>query len=867
VKAIIGGIALAGCLLWVPANALARARAEPIPGSLSASRAPGGGPLISGNGQTVAPGTPASAEEEGTDGAPQTETDPLVSNGLGSPLCKRILGAGELSNASRRNCETSGFVAAAAPTGDYGLDVHIDTGLLGGFSSGGLLATVQDLFVSPIWMALVWAVHALVVMLEWAFAIDLLDAASAGGVSSGLRRVQAGFTQPWLPLVLAVASVLALYNGLILRRVAETVGQAVLMLAMTVAGIWIALDPTGTVGALSAWANKASLGTLAVTVQGTPTSAGRALATSMAGVFAAAIEVPWCYLEFGDVGWCRSPRRLDPSLHAAALAIADRELALVGCKLGADPSACVSAGGEQARALERSAALLRSATTNGAIFLALPANGPARNSINEQSSLLRVMCRSSEATSCHGAMAAQAEFRTNGGTWKRVGGLLLIVAGAVGMLLLIGFIALRLLGAAIFSLLLLMLTPAVVLAPALGEGGRMLFRRWAAQLLGAVASKLIFSFLLGAVLAVLAILADSATLGWWTQWLLMSAFWWGVFARRHQLLDVTRAGALGEPKARPPSFAHRAKEALETPHAALRGVSRVRRKLTKPAPTVEHRRSRARVGRERVRELADTQVGRSLERELEEARQLVRAAGGSQPQASSTVDRQRRLREAREQAHTAGDRRRVASLGAREAAIAEQIAREQTALASARRTVSDAENTVRRTGSSRTSERHAERARFLDAQAALPAAGRRDRSGTRRDYAGLAGLAGYGSAQYERLDPRTRREARVQIDRELALRRELGGAADLAASRQTGPLERRGRARVARDFDGAPGGRRASGQRQPSSHAEKAGLEGWKRASGGSAGNPRAPRRDSAVLDDAREVAARRKRQLGRNRS
>ena len=71
-----------------------------------------------------------------------------------------------------------------------------------------------------------------------------------------------------------------------------------------------------------------------------------------------------------------------------------------------------------------------------------------------------------------------------GETWSRMGGLLLIVGGALGMLLLFGFIAVRLLGAAMFSLLYLLLAPAMVLAPALGEGGREVFRRWAARLLG-----------------------------------------------------------------------------------------------------------------------------------------------------------------------------------------------------------------------------------------------------------------------------------------------------------------------------------------------------------------------------------------------
>ncbi|HYM56146.1 MAG TPA: hypothetical protein VES97_12350, partial [Solirubrobacteraceae bacterium] len=424
---LIARAALLGLVLstgggWQTASADAVARA-------GAGRAPSSPPLTSGGAGAEAEG---GGVGEGAGGLAQGEADPLVSNGLGSPLCKGVLGAGELPAAARRNCETSGFVAAAAPTGDYGIDVHIDTGVLG-LSGGGLLSVVQDLFVSPLWMALVWAVHAMVVMLEWCFTIDLLDSAAAGGVGGGLRQMQAAVTAPWLAIVLAVASVLALYNGLIRRRVAETVGQALLMATMMVGGMWVIADPTGTVGALGRWANQAGLGTLAVAARGTPAGAGGALAQSMDGVFAAAIEVPWCYLEFGDVGWCRDPARLDPRLRAAGLRIAVAELTLVGCSLSSQPfSPCAAVGSEQARALERSAELLRGARTNGAIFLALPANGSARNSINEQDSLLRTLCQSSEATSCRGPTAAQAEFRTGRGTWSRVGGLLLILAGVLG---------------------------------------------------------------------------------------------------------------------------------------------------------------------------------------------------------------------------------------------------------------------------------------------------------------------------------------------------------------------------------------------------------------------------------------------------
>jgi hypothetical protein len=819
-----------------------------------ARRAPSAPVLGAGSGGTAGAG---SAEAEGTEATVQGEADPLVGNGLGSPLCKDALGEG-LSGAGRRDCETSGFIAAPAPTGDYGIDVHIDVGVLGGFSTGGMLSAVQDLFVTPLWMALVWAVHALVVMLEWSYTIDLLDSASAR-VGRGLRQMQSSLTGPWLASVLAVASVLAAYNGLVRRRVAETLGHALMTLAMMAGGMWVILDPTGTVGALGGWANQASLGTLAVTARGTPVGPGRALADSMESVFAAAIEAPWCYLEFGNVGWCRDPAQLDPRLRAAGLKLA----------AGERVQAAFSAG-EQAHALERSAEQLRDARSNAEVFLALPPNGPARNSINEADSLLRALCQSSDATACRGPTAAQAQFRTGSGTWARVAGLLLIVAGVLGMLLLLGFVALRLLGAALFSLLYLLLAPVVVLAPALGESGRAAFRTWLTRLLGAVVAKLMYSFLLGVVLAVVAVLGDLGTLGWWTQWLLMSSFWWGAYTRRHQALGLAEGRIGHERSLGPRSFAGKVREALDTPRAAIGVARRTKAKLARPAPNIERRHKRARAGAVRAGELADAQVAQSLEREQQDARGTARLAPETQARLTGMRSQLARIQRARGEAAAAGDTRGEARLGARERRIAGGLAREEDTLARARRTVADADSAKRRTGQPHTREQREERARLLDAQAALPAAGRASVSGERRDYPALAGLAGHGRDEYEQLDPRRRREARAQIDRELATRRELGGAAaDLQTRAQAGSPGWLDRRAGGRELEGALGERlHSEGHSLPGTPRGGSRLEAWKREGYAAAGasQPGRRRTGSPVLDDAREVAARRKRQLGRDR-
>ena len=83
-------------------------------------------------------------------------------------------------------------------------------------------------------------------------------------------------------------------------------------------------------------------------------------------------------------------------------------------------------------------------------------------------------------------------------------------------------------------------------------------------------------------------------------------------------------------------------------------------------------------------------------------------------------------------------------------------------------------------------------ARFLDAQAALPAG--------ERDYAGAAGIAGYGRREFEALDARGQQAARREIDRELAVRKGANVAAREVAAGGEGSLKRREQQKVEKQF-------------------------------------------------------------------
>jgi hypothetical protein len=139
----------------------------------------------------------------------------------------------------------------------------------------------------------------------------------------------------------------------------------------------------------------------------------------------------------------------------------------------------------------------------------------------------------------------------------------------------------------------------------------------------------------------------------------------------------------------------------------------------------------------------------------------------------SGEDRLRRVLAEQRRAREQGLRRRELRLGLR----AERLRGELAGYRSALDPSAGAPARARSEGDGRAHEL----ASFLDAQSALPGArsgaGERPAGGARRDYAALAPLAGYGSGDYARLAPRERREARLEIDRQLELRRHARGIA------------------------------------------------------------------------------------------
>jgi hypothetical protein len=88
---------------------------------------------------------------------------------------------------------------------------------------------------------------------------------------------------------------------------------------------------------------------------------------------------------------------------------------------------------------------------------------------------------------------------------------------------------------AVLALVLLLFAPALLLAPAFGEGGRAAFIGWAKRLLSAIVAKAVYALLLALVLVAAGLLAEFHSLGFIGNWLLQIVFWWGLFLKREEL--------------------------------------------------------------------------------------------------------------------------------------------------------------------------------------------------------------------------------------------------------------------------------------------------------------------------------------------
>lgn len=231
-------------------------------------------------------------------------SDPSRSLGATSPSCRYAL-----PGTARASCRASGSVAQPHPLSSYGIDVRV------GFSitdpGKSFLAALQMLGAA-LWMALLYVVKGVLLLLEWAFSLDLTNEGMPQVRRSLTRLHDQAFGDWWLLLGISLAGLWGIYRGLVQRRTTETLTGLAATVALMIAGLVLISEPDDTVGWAARATNEAGMAVLAAGTGGRAEGPRGALASSMRQVFDTSVRQPWCALQFGSVEFCEV-RTGDPS--------------------------------------------------------------------------------------------------------------------------------------------------------------------------------------------------------------------------------------------------------------------------------------------------------------------------------------------------------------------------------------------------------------------------------------------------------------------------------------------------------------------------------------------------------------------------
>jgi len=544
--------------------------------------------------------SPAPAPEAGPAPARPVEAgyaDPSRDLGANSPSCSSALGAVE-----RRNCRGSGSVAHRYPLSSYGFDVRV------GFSvtdmTDSFLGALQNV-AALIWMGLVFTLKAVLLLLEWAFSLDLTAKAMPDARRTLAQLHERALGEPWLLAALSVTGLWGIWRGLVQRQTTQTLAGLAATVALMIGGLIVISQPQATVGEAARLSNDAGITVLAASRGLDVAQPRRALAAALADVFDAVVRDPWCALEFGSVTWCNTPTHPDTTttngdLWLAYPAQSKQRSSLFKLLKGEQPD------------------------TGDGLLDKLPVPEPARgvlglggNDAKLPAEVQRLAAKAPE----------RAQLQQAGGTFPRFALLLVIAIGVLGAAALLGYIGVRLLLASALTLLLLLLAPAMLLAPAFGDSGRATFLAWARRLIGAIAAKLIYALFLAVVLAA----AHTFTrlgIGWFGTWLVLAAFWWGVLLKRHEIIGFVSAGHVSPSQTKLGGAFSQAYYAMALTRGARSGVRAATGAPRRAAGELRQRRSEAHTARANaVSELAGEQLdsggARALGAEHQAARDQV----------------------------------------------------------------------------------------------------------------------------------------------------------------------------------------------------------------------------------------------------
>jgi hypothetical protein len=378
----------------------------------------------------------------------------------------------------------------AYPLERYELDQHVDAGIT---NLSGTVDAIPHALAAIVWSIDRHCAAWVIGLFKAAFDIDLIDTGSplGGAVARSTRQLYAHLALPLMTTALTIASLWAVWELLVMRRYARGAGRLGASVCYCVVAAAVALAPASTVQVAARAVHDASRATLAAVLAGhaDPTQAATgALHSSL-------VDEPWILLDFGAAVHCVDARgqSVDPPAGAA------------GANAARAGGSCLDS--------HRLAPL----------FLAYDPGSDQRNHAYD---LLH-----------QGSAVQQAAVRiqTGGAGYDRVALALGLLVAALGAFVLVGGLALGMIAAQLYALLLCTLAPAALVCALVPGAGHRVFEVWARQLAGALVRGLAYCAYLSVATALsLALDTAAPAVGQLGSLTLQAILWWGlvVYGRR-----------------------------------------------------------------------------------------------------------------------------------------------------------------------------------------------------------------------------------------------------------------------------------------------------------------------------------------------
>lgn len=479
-----------------------------------------GGGGNSGGGSSGGTGTgDTSARGGGT-------VSPLETIGIDNALCHGSA-LKQLSKRGRENCLRTGTPEGTFPASNYGLDVHIDTGITAIVDNFRHLVAQ---LASTIWMFMVFVFRLVFIFLGWALELNPFGGGAMAKIALGLERFYRAFTSPWMGFAVVALGGWILWRGIVQRRAGETVGGALIAVLFMLVGLWVIHEPRESVGRVAGFSNDLALTLIAAPQEGSLSKPVRSYGEATGAVWRGLVDPLFAVLNFSD------PKFADREVDPDALRAANEEV----CK---DPTLWDAVTRRQ----------LAEAATKYDEFLTDSAECQkfANTILPVPKTNLELYLRSSPESASREALWEEferdgpdpVEIQGTKGAWIRFPLAAIMALGLLGGVLLLGWIGFRLLIQASVAFVLTLIAPIAFFFPALGETGRNAFRLWGMTLLGSLLAKAIYAAVLGVVVFGVGVITSAAgQINYVLAALLATMFVWAIFLKRDELMSWLSPG-------------------------------------------------------------------------------------------------------------------------------------------------------------------------------------------------------------------------------------------------------------------------------------------------------------------------------------